>query len=162
MNFFASLLFIAALSYPMIALSHSQRQIPKAKGPESTQEQDRFRRIDMIYKTSVKPIFEKKCIDCHSSMTRHPWYHKIPGIKGFIDDDIIEGKKHLDITEGFPFRGHGTPKEDLEAIKEVTQTGSMPPFRYKVLHPFSGLTKEEKATVLEWIQESQQIMGKEE
>ena len=71
-----------------------------------------------------------------------------------MNHDIEEAKEHMDMTKGFPFAGHGTPKEDLEALKETVKLSSMPPWQYKLMHWDSGLTSEEKKIVNQWINES--------
>jgi hypothetical protein len=67
----------------------------------------------------VKPIFEKGCYDCHSTQTDYPWYHKLPLIKGMIDSDIRHARKHIDLTNGFPFKGHSNPADNLLGIRDA-------------------------------------------
>ena len=71
-----------------------------------------------------------------------------------MNHDIEEAKEHMDMTKGFPFAGHGIPKEDLEALKETVKEDSMPPWQYKLMHWDSSLTNEEKKIVNQWINES--------
>ena len=106
------------------------------------------------YEKSVKPVFQKKCYDCHGSGNEKPWYYVVPGAKQLMNSDMAEAKEHMDMTKGFPFAGHGTPKEDLEALKETVKLSSMPPWQYKLMHWDSGLTSEEKKIVNQWINES--------
>ncbi len=110
--------------------------------------------IGESYSKNVHSIFESKCFDCHSSRTNFPWYHIVPGIKQFIDSDVLEAKKHLDMENGFPFKSHATPKEDLEAIQKCVQDEAMPPFRYRLLHPSSKLSEDEKLAISTWVNES--------
>ncbi len=111
-------------------------------------------KINLFYESSVKSIFKNSCFDCHSSTTRYPWYSEIPGAKQVIQNDIAEAKSHLDMSDGFPFIGHGSLKEDLEAIRKSIKDESMPPFRYRILHGSSRLSDEQKQTVLEWFDSS--------
>lgn len=127
-------------------------QVP-AKPPN-----DQLSRINELYKDKVKPIFQKKCFDCHSQNTQYPWYYKIPGARQLIDGDIEEAKEHLDFTNDFPFGGHGVPSEDLEAIGDVAKENSMPPFRYWILHRESSLTNEERRIILEWVDKSRTFL----
>ncbi len=116
--------------------------------------------MDSIYQliqngyTDLQPLFQRGCYDCHSDQTNYPWYYKLPGIKGTIDDDITEARKHLDMSQGFPFLGHGEPNEDLEAIKKVLKEGDMPPFKYRILHWNARFSDEEVKTVTSWIDKS--------
>lgn len=113
-----------------------------------------YQQINESYIKNVKPIFAKKCMDCHSSQTTYPWYYKIPGFKQAIDHDIDEAKHHIDMTQDFPFKSHAAPQEDLEAIIETIRDGSMPPFKYRIFHSGSAPTNEEKETIFKWAHEA--------
>lgn len=119
-----------------------------------------LKQIGAIYLAKVRPIFEKKCMDCHSSKTHYPFYYMTPGVKSLIDGDIAVARGHLDMTQNFPFKSHASVLEDLEAIEESVQTGSMPPFRYRLLHPSATLSISEKAVIRSWTQEAKQILKK--
>lgn len=112
------------------------------------------------YKRRVEPIFQKSCMDCHSGQTRYPWYYKIPGIKQMIDSDIREARHHLDFSDGYPFKSHATPTEDLDAIAESVQKGTMPPFSYRIMHSEAAMNEDEKKTVLNWIEKSKLLLKK--
>ena len=109
-------------------------------------------KINEAYRKEVKPVFQKKCFDCHSSQTRYPWYQKIPGIKQMIQDDIAEAKMHLNMDPDFPFQSHASPLEDLDAIADSIEEREMPPFLYRMMHPDSVLTDEEREKVHHWVQ----------
>jgi hypothetical protein len=64
-----------------------------------------LRQIDLAYQSSIKPIFEQKCYNCHSNQTNFPWYSIIPGVKQLIENDIAEAKTHLDMSTRFSFWG---------------------------------------------------------
>lgn len=121
---------------------------PKAAGAALSKEV--LVKINADYEQNVKPIFRKSCYDCHSQETRYPWYSSLPFAKGLIEKDVREAKEHLDLSNGFPFKGHGTPRTDLESIRDAVKNGSMPPLRYTALHWSAKLSKEEVATVLNW------------
>ncbi len=126
--------------------------------PKSDASEEALKAINESYLQNVKSIFRKSCFDCHSNQTQYPWYAKIPGAKQLIASDINEAKSHLDMSEDFPFKGHGSPMEDLEAIRKAVIEISMPPFRYWILHSGSRLNSEEKQTVLAWVNASIQLL----
>lgn len=64
------------------------------------------------------------------------------------------------MSNDFPFEGHGSPLEDLDAIEKTVNDGTMPPWNYRLMHPSSTLTDSEKSTVLRWIEESREILKK--
>lgn len=146
---FVHIIFISTIFFVEYGMS-------QGSGPRPSQDAI-FKRIETIneqYLKSVKPVFVRSCFDCHSNQTRYPWYHSLPIVKQLLDKDIGEGKKHLEMSDDFPFEGHGSTEEDLKAIEGSIEKGSMPPFKYLVMHPNTRLTTEEKKTIKEWVQES--------
>ncbi len=108
--------------------------------------------INSEYKQRIRPIFVKKCFDCHSSKTSFPWYYKVPFVTSMIDADIRDAKKHLNMDGDFPFKSHGTPKADLKAIGKSISEETMPPLNYVFMHGQSRLTESEKKTVRDWVE----------
>ena len=119
-------------------------------------------RMNQLYKKEIKAIFQKKCFDCHSGQTKFPWYFKLPVVRQWMEKDIKEGLKHLDLSNDFPFGGHGTPIEDLEAIRKTVREKTMPPLRYMLTHRHSSLTDQEEKAILEWIATSLNLILREE
>ena len=126
--------------------------------PAQMNEAEQIERINKFYKKEIKPIFQKKCFDCHSNYTRYPWYYKVGVGKDIIDEDIREGKIRMDMSRDFPFTLQGSPKRDLELISHVIKQDSMPPGRYKLLNWDKGLTQKEKNQILDWVSQSTQIL----
>jgi hypothetical protein len=121
-----------------------------------------FTQIQSAYLQNVKPIFDQKCAACHSSDVASPWYAKIPIVHWIVESDRSEAKEHLETSKGFPFAGHGTIKEDLDAIADEVKDSEMPPLLYKIFHPSSRLTENEKQIILKWIDDSQKQLPAEE
>lgn len=111
-------------------------------------------RVNEKYRRDIRPIFAKKCFDCHSITTHYPWYYSVPGVKQLIDRDIQEARADLDMSKDFPFLGKGTPTDYLDVLKDVINDGSMPPFRYRLLHRGSALTEDEQKSIMNWVNES--------
>ncbi len=120
---------------------------------------DKIQTIHAAYLRDIKPIFDQKCSDCHGTIRQYPRYYAIPGIKQFIDSDIREAKEHMDFSKDFPFGGHGSPLENLKAIREDTEEGEMPPFLYLLMHRENKLTQEEEARILRWVEDSEKILS---
>ena len=110
--------------------------------------------INKNYQSRPKSIFKEKCIDCHGTPEAYPWYYKVPGIKQIMDYDIREAKEHLDMSNDFPFGGHGTPQSDLKELRKTVKNDSMPPLQYWIFHPSSRLNDDEKEIILQWIDQS--------
>ncbi|MGE3757700.1 MAG: heme-binding domain-containing protein [Pseudobdellovibrionaceae bacterium] len=112
-------------------------------------------KINEEYKREVKPIFQRACFDCHTQSPRLPWYHSLPIVHGLLESDMQEAKVHLDFSDDFPFKGHGSPEEDLKAIADAIEDRSMPPLRYRIMHPGSGLSENERKNIHKWISEGE-------
>lgn len=130
--------------------NHDQGQLHIEK-----EKQAAYARINEMYGPKVKPIFQKKCMDCHGGEPQYPWYHSIPGIKQMLDKDVRESKEHIDLTGGFPFKSHASPEEDLDAFREIAEKGSMPPLGYRLMHWDTKLTDDDKKAILEWVTQAQ-------
>jgi cytochrome c peroxidase len=130
--------------------------------------QDRFLESEMSalppikdsFDKNIKPIFEKKCFDCHSSRERVlPWYAVIPGIKQLIASDIQDAQEEVDMTDGFPFNGTGSVRKDLRRLLKEVENEDMPPLLYKWSHN-AQLTPEELAAVREWVNSGVEAIDK--
>lgn len=153
----AATIYLLSLFFPT-AFAHKNHNAGHSVQTPSKTPTDQLSQINEIYKRGVKPIFQKKCFDCHSQSTKYPWYYKIPGAKQLIDSDIKEAKEHLDFSNDFPFGGHGVPHEDLEAIGDMAKENSMPPFRYWILNKDTRLSEEDRRIILEWVDSSEKIL----
>jgi len=159
---FLTLSYLLILASPRLSVAHEGEAHPSKtehraqSGNDASNEA--LKAINESYTKNVKSIFKKSCFDCHSNQTKYPWYAKLPGAKQLIASDISEANSHLDMSEDFPFKGHGSPIEDLEAIRKAVVENSMPPFRYWILHNGSRLSSEEKKAVLEWVNSSLQLL----
>lgn len=164
---FASSLHYKRLALTVVTISviilafnvkaHEKEKHGKNEQAESNHDET-LRIINEAYKKFVKLIFQAKCLDCHGSGNPLPWYAKIPGPKHLIARDIREAKQHMDMSNDFPFGGHGTPRDDLTAIAQVLAQNSMPPFQYKLMHWKSGLTAKEKDVIYKWINYSKTLL----
>ena len=125
--------------------------------------------LDSVYTSiggtyrGIEPILRRACYDCHSGQTRFPWYYKIPGIRGMIDQDIAGARKHVDMDKGFPFGGHASQEAMLRGMREEIAEGGMPPFTYRLMHWGAKPSDAARDSVFAWIDSSlsaiQQIMS---
>ncbi len=99
----------------------------------------------------VLGLFEQKCIDCHSSKTKMPFYANFPIAKQTITADIKNGIAHLDMEKEIFSNDGKIPEKVLAQIEHVMLDGSMPPFRYLALHPEAFLSGKDKKTILNWL-----------
>lgn len=131
---------------------HTDKEI--VKNTLSVNDNTALEEINNEYLQTIKPIFQRSCMNCHGSDTEYPWYYSLPGAKKLIDYDIRESKNHLDISNNFPFAGHGTPEQDLIAIQDSIEQGRMPPLRYRLLHWSSRVKPKEIQIIQNWTRSS--------
>lgn len=153
-----SLIILLLVSFEVFGHGNIKHTDKKTSGDRPLTMKDSFKsvyeNINMNYKLQVEIIFKSKCFDCHSAQTKHPWYYQIPGINLLMNSHIKEARSHMDMNEGFPFKGHGTPFEDLKELEKTITENTMPPLYYKVFHSNSSLTQEEKDKIINWINNS--------
>jgi len=114
--------------------------------------------INELYLKDVKPIFSKKCLSCHGVNNSLPWYYVLPGVKQLINSDMDEAKEHMDMSDDFPFAGHGTAEDDLKALRKTVRDDDMPPIQYLLLHWDSDLELSDKKIINGWIDKSLNIL----
>jgi cytochrome c len=83
--------------------------------------------------SGAKAVLLAKCADCHSNETRWPIYARIAPGSWLIERDIVEARKHMDLSQW-----KDTPPETQQVwtakvVKEA-KSGDMPPLQYLVLH----------------------------
>ncbi len=157
-------LFIAALGLALCgwALAHEEdeeRKTITSEEKKATLDPAALQTISAAYEQNVKPIFDRKCNDCHSNKTVFPWYYKVPGVKQYIDDDVEEGREHLDISNGFPFASKHGVGHDLEEISDEVSEGGMPPKPYTFMHRGTTLSDDEKRTILSWAESARKAFN---
>lgn len=163
MTKFLFLNLMALISFNALAHEghhHANPMHLKMVHPINDTEKKKFELINEKFLSEVYPVFKRTCFDCHSSQTQYPWYYQLPGAKQIIDSDIKEAQGHLVFENGFPFKSHAMPTEDLNAIAAEVNEGDMPPLRYKLLHPKSTLSEDDKKVILNWINWSKETLLK--
>lgn len=81
----------------------------------------------------AKNVLLTKCADCHSNETRWPVYARIPPGSWLIERDIMEGRRHMNLSawaELTPERRQVLQSKILQEAK----SGEMPPLQYRLLH----------------------------
>ncbi len=96
-----------------------------------------------------------KCMDCHSSQVRMPFYSAFPVAGPLITADIDKGRRFIDLSEGLaPAAGEPVAETVLAKLEHTTRHDAMPPANYRLMHWSSALTSVEKQAVLGWVTEA--------
>jgi cytochrome c len=92
--------------------------------------------------TDAKAVLVTKCADCHSSETRWPVYARIAPGSWLIERDVIEARKHMDLSQWEKLPTDGQDVLTAKIVQEA-KSGDMPPPQYLALHWNAKLSKAE-------------------
>lgn len=87
----------------------------------------------------TEQLMTDACMDCHSNLTRWPWYSNVAPISWLVQRDVDEGRRELNLSTG---------EVELEELIETIREGSMPPWQYKPTHPGARLSEQEKLDLI--------------
>jgi heme-binding protein len=98
----------------------------------------------------VAAIFHRACRDCHTELTRWPWYSGVAPFLWLTTADVYSGREHMNLSVW----GRYTTEErtgHLIAIREMVAANKMPLWYYKPLHyPSSWLSDADRTTICDW------------
>lgn len=97
----------------------------------------------------VKVILESTCFDCHSNTTTYPWYNTITPVNYWINDHIVDGKKHFNLSV---WDSYSVKKKDhkLDELIEEVEAKEMPLPSYTWTHGDANLTQEQITAIVSW------------
>ncbi len=97
----------------------------------------------------VQVILHTSCYDCHSNNTRYPWYAQVQPVGWFLQNDIQEGKGHLNFSEFcmYPARRQMIRLNDI--IEQLTDE-KMPLPSYLLIHTDARLSGQQRRLVIDW------------
>ena len=79
------------------------------------------------------------CMDCHSNLTRWPWYSNVAPVSWLVQRDVEEGRGELNLSTG---------EIELDEMIATIREGSMPPWQYKPTHSGARLSEQEKQDLI--------------
>ena len=93
---------------------------------------------------ATRAIVTETCADCHSNLTRWPWYTSVAPASWFAQSDVDGGRKTLNFSEW------DRAQPPVDELAEVIASGQMPPTKYKILpnHAKARLSDAEKAKLI--------------
>lgn len=97
----------------------------------------------------VKLILKETCFDCHSDVTRYPWYNNITPINYWLDEHVKDGKKHFNVSK---WEGSSIKRKDhkFEELIEMVEDKEMPLNSYTWTHSEAKLSDNQIASVINW------------
>jgi cytochrome c len=125
---------VAVIGIGFLAASIASAHLHPFGNPRSIPEQRRIAPLSGApIPDAAKQILIAKCANCHSDATKWPIYSNLAPISWLIEHDVIEGRKHLNLShwrESSPDRQQVLAQEIVQQVKR----GAMPPLPYRSLH----------------------------
>ena len=99
----------------------------------------------------VEAILKESCYDCHSNVTRYPWYNNITPVNYWLADHVKHGKGHFNVSV---WDEYSTKKKDhkLEELIEMVEDKEMPLDSYTWTHGEAKLSDAQIQSVINWAQ----------
>ena len=96
------------------------------------------------FDAGTRQIVAETCADCHSNLTRWPWYSNVAPASWFVQSDVDGGRKVLNFSEW------DRAQPAVDELVEAISSGQMPPRKYRVLpnHAKARLSSAEKARLI--------------
>lgn len=98
---------------------------------------------------NVKIILKETCFDCHSDVTRYPWYSNITPVNYWMEDHVRHGKGHFNVSK---WEGNSIKRKDhkFEELIEMVEAKEMPLNSYTWMHSDAKLSDDEIKAVVDW------------
>ena len=98
---------------------------------------------------NIKAILKESCFDCHTDVTRYPWYGNITPVNYWMADHVKHGKKHFNMSN---WEGSSVKKKDhkFEELIEMVEEKEMPLPSYTWTHSEAKLSDSQIEDILEW------------
>jgi hypothetical protein len=97
----------------------------------------------------VKLTLKEACYDCHSDVTRYPWYNSITPVNYWLAEHVKDGKKHFNFSN---WEGNSVKQKDhkFEELIEMVEEKEMPLNSYTWTHSEAKLSDTQIASVIDW------------
>jgi hypothetical protein len=98
----------------------------------------------------VTETFKNACYDCHSHLTRYPWYTYIQPVGAWVKGHIREGRESLNFSIWQNYQEEDKPLILKEIAKEISRR-SMPLRSYTYAHKSAKLSDSQIDAMISWI-----------
>lgn len=121
--------------------------------PEKNESNDLTNDITTKYEvpSDVNHLLQVSCNDCHSNKTEYPWYANVQPVAWWLNDHVVDGKKHLNFSD-FTKLPLFVQNHKFEEVIEMVEEKEMPlaDYTYFGLHSEADLTDEQRAKITDW------------
>lgn len=109
---------------------------------------------------NVSMILKGACNDCHTNLTRYPWYSNIQPVKYMLADHVNEGKQKWNLST-FTKLPLAVQNHKFEEVIEMVEEKEMPleSYTYFGLHPEANLTDDDRKVLIDWAKDQMAILA---
>ncbi len=95
------------------------------------------------------------CIACHTTDAELPFYGNWPIAGNMVKADIEKGVKYFDMTGVLEQLSDAKTMGEVALVRtyDAISDGTMPPFKYNIMHWGAAISEEELAIVADWTKE---------
>ncbi len=99
----------------------------------------------------VNHLLQVSCNDCHSNKTEYPWYANVQPVAWWLNDHVVDGKKHLNFSD-FTKMPLFVQNHKFEEVVEMVEKKEMPLPSYTNLglHSEAKLSDEQRTKIIDW------------
>lgn len=98
---------------------------------------------------SVMNLLNIACYDCHSNHTEYPWYSKITPVNWWLNNHIVEGKRHFNFSN-FSGSSYKRMIKKMEEVGETVEKHEMPLNSYLWIHKDARLNDAQRKMIINW------------
>lgn len=97
----------------------------------------------------VAAILDRSCNDCHSNLTRWPWYSNIAPVSWFVINHVNVGRQEMNFSDWAQY-SRSEQAGYLKKICREVKGGDMPLPSYLRMHGDAKLSSEDVKTLCDW------------
>jgi hypothetical protein len=101
---------------------------------------------------NISAILKTSCYDCHSNVTRFPWYTGLAPASWLLARDIRLGREQLNFSTWEAYSKRQKIGK-LESLRDEVASGDMPLKIYTIMHRKARLTPDQVSALSEWTEE---------
>jgi hypothetical protein len=101
----------------------------------------------------VESTLQRACYDCHSDLTRWPWYSNVAPVSWFVIDHVDSGRRQVNFSDWLRPNTKDPAeytRERFQAICKQVQTRNMPLTSYLLVHRAAKLSQGDIETICAW------------
>lgn len=140
----------------VVGVLGSQLMRPERSNPPERADETLQARFPMS--ADAAAVFDRSCRDCHSNLTRWPWYSEVVPVSWFVANHVNHARSHLNVSQWSRYKAEDAA-ELLEEMCEEAREGKMPLPSYLWIHRGARLSAQDMEALCAWSAGARAAMG---